>query len=85
MSWASHNPELYDAITRKGIVAHLQYALYKDGFEETLEAFVEMIQQDTHFRRVYVELRDMSTAKIQEAEQQYFAELADKVKEDHNG
>ena len=85
MSWASHNPELYDLITRKGIVAHLQYALYKDGFEETLEAFVEMIQQDTHFRRVYTELRDMSIGKIQEAEQQYFAELADKVKEDHNG
>jgi len=93
MSWASHNPELYDEMIRRGIASYLSHSLHRNGFEtdaddDVLVALAEMFQEDSHFSKVYDALMTLANAQICQAEQNHFARLADQArnryKENHD-
>ena len=88
MSWASHNPELYDEMIRKGIQRYLEDALYRNGFtfpqngdDDEMTALVEMFQEDPHFSKIYDNLMTLANAQICDAETNHFAGLADAARD----
>lgn len=86
MSWASHNPSMYDEIIRKGILHYIDSRLNHNGFEvpgdwlEGCRAFVETCQTDPQLRSVYDHLERLATADIVKAEQDYFGGLTDAIR-----
>ena len=85
MSWASHNPELYDEITRKGIVKYLDGLLQSNGFDPPGEwldgytALVEVLQAENS--SAYTILLNLASKQIIDAETDHFSRLADQARE----
>lgn len=79
MSWAAHNPEAYDEITRKGINNYLCRIIAEQGFEfenvEPIMALVEAIQEIPAFRGIYNHLLSLASRDIILEEQDYFSSL----------
>ena len=83
MSWAAHNPELYDDLIRKGILHWVDNLMDKAGFEvpgewrEGYEALVEVLQIEPSVHHIYEELLHLASKDIVHAEQDYFGGLID--------
>ena len=90
MSWASHDPERYDKLTREGIAEYLTQSLVADGFEltegniETCLQLADTMQTLPELRGVYVELQRLASLHILHAEQDYFGSIADGLKADRD-
>ena len=90
MSYAAHNPELYDKLVRKGILSWLNGLIDKAGFEgpheweEGYEALIEVLQQEPQVRDIYEAMLHHASRDITRAEQDYFSGLIDHVVEQHN-
>ena len=78
MSWATHNPEKYDELTRQGILSYLYRAMHSSSFmvpndcAQGYEALVEVIQTTPTLRGVYLELQRLANVDILKAEQEWF-------------
>ena len=79
MSWASHNPELYEQIEREGVQASLEKALHSCGFDEvdidTVRAIIEVLS--TEFPKVWDALTSAALKQISDAEADHWANIAD--------
>lgn len=81
VSWASHNPEKCDELTREGIENYLGRTLGKVGFtviEDWAEPYgilIEAIQTTPELRGLYIELQRLASVDIMKAEQDYFGGL----------
>jgi len=78
MSWASHNPELYDEICLNGIFEKLQRhkGLTQPDGEIDKESLAHI--RDTHeFYNVWLCLMDWAHEEIVAAERDHFLSLAD--------
>lgn len=89
MSWAAHNPEKYDEITRRGILHWVNHLVTKNGFEATdewregYEALIEVLQTEPQARPLYEDLMYLASKDILHAEQDYFGGLIDHAMERH--
>jgi hypothetical protein len=87
MSWASHNPEKYDELTRKGIVKFLVQLLDEMGYDkecankDTLEALVATFQADFNLRDIYNALLRLAHVHIQHVEADYWGSQIDAARE----
>ena len=90
MSYAAHNPELYDKLVRKGILSWLNGLIDKAGFEgpheweEGYEALIEVLQQEPQVRDIYEAMLHHASRDITRAEQDYFSGLIDHAVGQHN-
>ena len=90
MSYAAHNPELYDELVRKGILHWLGEFMDKAGFvepqewSEGYEALIEVLQQEPQVRDIYEAMLHHASRDITRAEQDYFSGLIDHAVEQHN-
>lgn len=79
MSWASHNPELYDEIVRKGLARLLDRSMATEGgfegetllTEDQLAAVIETIE--LCWPKAYEVLRDCGSSAICDAEADFFS------------
>lgn len=85
MSWAAHNPEIYDKILKSGVVRKLTKELTDYGFKgrdrDTLVAIVDVMAEDS---KVYDALIWWSRQEGTEAEREYFAGLVDDAMNSHD-
>lgn len=87
MSWASHNPEKYDEIVRKGLADYLFNEVTHAGFEapgdwwEAYLALAEVIQESPELRSIYHDLLHVGVKAISHQEAEYFSGLVDSAKE----
>jgi hypothetical protein len=84
MSWAAHNPELYEQICKRGIAWKLQREIARNGFdprdaEEMMANIVEVLYET--FGNT---LSGWASEEISESEGSYFGDLADAAKEQHD-
>lgn len=85
MSWASHNPELYDEMCVRGVVNHLQKLTDRQGFvlsRDALAMVVDALMTDATWRAFAL---DRAWREIGAVEQEYFGDLTDAVERtDHD-
>ena len=86
MSWASHNPEKYNELTRHGIVQCIINRLIHFGYNPSdemeigFDGLVDMIQNEPELRGLYIELQRLASVDILKTEQDYFGGLADQAR-----
>ena len=83
MSWAAHNPELYDDICKKGICWKLSAAFEEvwggqPDNPETFDQVIEVLQQEAP--KAYDALLTWAHDSVIEAEQDYWGGLVDQAK-----
>jgi hypothetical protein len=86
MSWASHNPELYEEIVKQGIVNYLMRKAYsQDTYteEDCLEFLDDLEDNPLHGikRHIYDMLMSFANADIIDAEHNHFARQADRARD----
>ncbi len=82
MSWASHNPELYDEICLNGILGKLQHHKGLAQPDKEIDKDSLAYIRDTYgFYNVWLCLMDWAHEEISAAERAHFADLVDALKE----
>ena len=85
MSWASHNPELWDEICKKGIGRQIYLELREHGYdfdqttgwEEALHAIVDVLYESYD---VKVLLSSWADKTVSEAMGDHFASIGDAIR-----
>lgn len=75
MSWASHNPEMYDEITRKACILKFSKAVSKMGSSEDLsDEQLDLVigTMEEHFPKMYDRLISEANKEICDGEADYF-------------
>lgn len=84
MSWASHNPELYDEMCVKGVVNKLlEHRIRKLVDEEDVLEYVENLAAGNNpvEQVIWEVLRDWASDEIIDVEQNHFARQADRARD----
>ena len=89
MNLGRDNPELYNELTRKGIVKYIDNLVDRAGFQvggtwlEAYEALVETLQNSIPANSLYDELHFLAHKEINSAEADYWSGLIDAAKVQH--
>ena len=77
MSWAADNPEMYNEICRRGVLAMLRKKVsLHQSLEEDDEAYaLDQLSADPYLRRVWEFLMSHSNKEICDAESAYFSSM----------
>lgn len=88
MSWAAHNPEKYDELTREGILVYMDKVMDRHGFQvpgewmQGYEALIEVAQKAPELQDFYHELIHLAAQDIATLEREYFTDWLDNIKEE---